>query len=58
VDIEHAWDQPLTASIDYLCGRTDRQIVPPGSDLAIAHCHILNTGQRAAAVKDLGALNQ
>jgi hypothetical protein len=58
VDIEHAWDQPLTASIDYLCGRTDRQVVAPRSDLAIAHRYILNARQQAAAVKNLGALNQ
>ena len=58
MNIEHAGHQPLVAAIDHFCRGVGGQAVAPGSNLAIADGHILNAGQRATAIKYLGALNQ
>ena len=58
VDVEHAGHQPLVRAIYNLCGGVGGQAIAASGDLAVAHGHVLNAGQRATAIKNLGALNQ
>ena len=58
MNIEHAGHEPLVAAIHHLVGGVGGQAVAPSCDLAVAHSHVLNTGQGATAVKYLGAFNQ
>ena len=55
VNIEHPRYQPATLSVDDLSGYLSREIFTSRDNPSFFHGHILNRGQAARSVKNLGA---